>query len=366
LKFRRTLACVADEWRRACDNARLRRWLNALVDWLSDRRLRSRAFRKDGTRRDLYRLSSVLGSKLHLHPRDTMISAGLDWNYKNVAGLAALKAQMPFRLVAMCYDLIPAVFPRYYAARDVEVFNRFFQTAILFTDRFISISKQTTTDLIDFARLHGRSNLDVRNVRLGADAATRGDVIELPSELAAGRYVLFVSTIEPRKNHAFLLRVWKRLASGEGGGSGGFKLVWAGRRGWMVDDVFEELSQNAALVRDVIHIAAPSDEVLRSLYSHAAFCVYPSLYEGFGLPVIEAFSHGKPVIASSAGSLPEAAGGLAPCLDPTDEDAWVEAIGRWLNDPVLVANAARRIQTEFSWPTWSEAAAQIVALAREP
>jgi glycosyltransferase involved in cell wall biosynthesis len=187
----------------------------------------------------------------------------------------------------------------------------------------------------------------------------------LPAGLTAGRYVLFVSTIEPRKSHAMLLRAWKRLAAGEGGGTNGFKLAFAGRRGWMTDEVVTALEQDAVLRRDVIHVSDATDADLEALYAGAAFCVYPSLYEGFGLPVIEAFAHGKPVIASSAGALPEAAGHLAPCLDPKDENAWVETVGRCLNDPSLLAEQARRIRAEFSWPTWSEAAARIVALARE-
>ena len=367
LKIRRTLTCAADEWRRALDKGPLQRGLDRVVGGLLDARLRSHAIGKDGKRRDLYRLDSVLGPPLQLSARDTLLLAGLDWNTKDAAALAALKTQSPFRLVMMCYDLIPIVFPNFYATRDVDVFTRFFGTAIKSADRFIAISKRTAADLAEFARAHRHSGLDIRTERLGADAARRiGDTNALlPAGLAAGHYVLFVSTVEPRKNHAMLLRAWKRLAARERGGANGFKLVFVGRRGWMTDDVFTTLEQDAALRRDVIHIADASDQELETLYAGAAFCVYPSLYEGFGLPVIEAFAHGKPVIASSAGALPEAAGLLAPCLDPEDENAWAEAMGRFLNDPSLLAEQARHIRAEFSWPTWSEAAARIVTVARE-
>jgi glycosyltransferase involved in cell wall biosynthesis len=367
LRIQRTLACAVDERRRAISEGPLRRGLDRVTGALLDARLQSRALAKDGKRRDLYRLDSVLGTPLQLSGRDTLLLAGLDWNTKDAAVLTAMKARSRFRLVMMCYDLIPVVFPQFYAARDVDVFTRFFRTAIESADRFIAISKRTAADLAEFARAHGRAGLDIRTERLGADAARRaGDTsASLPTGLVAGRYVLFVSTVEPRKNHAMLLRVWKRLAAGEHGGANGFKLVFAGRRGWMTDDVFAAIEQDVALNRDVIHIAGASDEELEALYGNAAFCVYPSLYEGFGLPVIEAFSHSKPVIVSSAGALPEAAGFLAPCLDPKDETAWVEAMGRCLNDPSLVAEQARRIRAEFSWPTWSETAARIVAVARE-
>lgn len=368
LKIRRTLACAADEWRRSLGEGAMRQRLDGWVDALADRRLRSRGYGPDGKRRDLYRFDSVAGAPLNLKPNDVVLSAGLDWNYKNAARISVLKAQSPFRLVMMLYDLIPVVHPKFYAARDVDVFTRFFDDAIRHVDRFISISRCTTSDLVEFARARGRNGLDIRNEKLGADAARRsaGAGVALPAGLAPGRYVLFVSTVEPRKNHELLLRVWKRLAAGEAGGTGGFKLVFAGRRGWMTDHVFASLESDPALKRDVVHVGGASDDLLQALYAGAAFCVYPSLYEGFGLPVIEAFAHGKPVIASSAGSLPEAAGDLAPCLDPNDEDGWVEAMGRWLNEPELVAVQARRIAAGFSWPTWPEAAARIAAVAREP
>jgi glycosyltransferase involved in cell wall biosynthesis len=366
LKIRRTLACAADEARRRTNDPSKKRRLDSIVGMLLDRRLAARAIAKDGMRRDLYRLDSVLGTPLRFTPADTLLCAGLDWNNRDGVAIASMKARDRFRLVAMCYDMIPAVFPQFYAARDVDVFTRFFRAAVGFTDRFISISKRSATDLADFARAQGGREPDIRCERLGADAARGGAVTPLPDGLQAGRYVLFVSTVEPRKNHALLLRVWKRLADGEAGGTGGMKLVFAGRRGWMTDDVLAALADDPVLRRDVVHIPDASDNMLHALYAGAAFCVYPSLYEGFGLPVIEAFAHGKPVIASSAGALLEAAGTLAPCLDPNDDDAWVKAMGLWLDDKALVAEQARRIGAEFSWPNWPEAVSRIVAVAREP
>jgi len=95
------------------------------------------------------------------------------------------------------------------------------------------------------------------------------------------------------------------------------------------------------------------------LYRAAAFCVYPSLYEGFGLPIIEAFSHHKAVIASSGGAVPETVGGLCPCLDPTDEDGWFHELKRWIENPDTRVHYEAKIRSEFSHPTWEQAAAQI-------
>jgi glycosyltransferase involved in cell wall biosynthesis len=365
LRLRRRLACVFDRRRQALPPGTRRRIATLLADLLLSRRVRARVLDKDGRRRNLFWLDSVLGPPLQLGPNDTLLSAGSDWGSKDPAAIAALKQRTGFRLVAVCYDLIPILFPHYYGARDVEVFTQFFRAAIRFTDRFICISKQTAADLADFAQAHGCGGLDIRSERLGADAVKSNGDTAVPSELAAARIILYVSTIEPRKNHALLLRVWKRLVAGEHGGTGGCKLVFAGRKGWMVDDIVAALHDDPVLARDVVHVAHASDAALHALYRHAAFCVYPSLYEGFGLPVVEAFMHGKPVIVSSAGSLPEAAAGLAPCIDPNDEEAWIAAIGLWINDPAALSAQTDRLRAQFSWPTWREAAARIVAMACE-
>jgi glycosyltransferase involved in cell wall biosynthesis len=322
-------------------------------------------FASDGRRRSLYWLDAVLGPPLRLGRGDVLLSAGADWGSKDPAMIAALKQRSRFRLVMVCYDLIPILYPQFYGARDVDVFSRYFSAVVAFADRMICISERTASDLASFARSHGRNDLDIRSERLGADAAHATSGVPLPKVLAPGRYVLFVSTIEPRKNHALLLRAWRRIVAGEGGGASDFKLVFAGRRGWMTEDIIATLAGDPVIKKSVVHFDEASDALLDTLYRHAAFCVYPSLYEGFGLPVVEAFAHGKAVISSNGGSLPEVAGTLAPCLDPSDEGAWVAAIGRWINDPAALAAAAQRVAAEFSWPTWSEAARRIVALARE-
>jgi glycosyltransferase involved in cell wall biosynthesis len=366
LRLPRTLACWLDECRQQLPQGRLRRFATACADRLFSRRMRAQAIGSGGARRNWHRLATALGPAIRLGPGDTMLSPGFDWSNKDAAALATIKAHTGFRLVAICYDLIPIKFPQFYQSRDVDVFTSYFRSALRFTDRFIAISQRTAVDLADFAQAHGCQSLDVRTVRLGVDAARPvTTAVSLPMGLDAGRYVLFVSTIEPRKNHALLLRVWKRLAAGEQGGTGGCKLVFVGRRGWMVDDIFGAMTVDPELARDIIHVAAASDELLDRLYRDALFCVYPSLYEGFGLPVIEAFAHGKTTVVSSSGSLPEAAGDLVPCLDPDDDDAWVAAIGCRLNEPAIVAEESRRVVAGFTWPSWPEAAASIIALAQE-
>lgn len=150
----------------------------------------------------------------------------------------------------------------------------------------------------------------------------------------------------------------------EGGviGRTGFKLIFVGRRGWMNDEVQSQLDRN--LFSDtLLHFEHVDDEELSTIYANAAFCVYPSLYEGFGLPVIEAFAQGKAVICSTGGSLGEIFEGVMPCIPPHDESAWQRQIANWIEQPNLPKEAASRIASRFHATTWPEAICNIISLA---
>jgi glycosyltransferase involved in cell wall biosynthesis len=128
-----------------------------------------------------------------------------------------------------------------------------------------------------------------------------------------------------------------------------------------VDDLVAEIDAHPSLGKDLIVLSGVPDTVLTELYRNAAFCLFPSLYEGYGLPAVEAFAFGKAVIASTGGALPEVVGDLSPCLDPRDEDAWFETMRNWIADPAARAPFETAIRERFRHPTWSEAAEQFFA-----
>jgi glycosyltransferase involved in cell wall biosynthesis len=164
-----------------------------------------------------------------------------------------------------------------------------------------------------------------------------------------------VSTIEPRKNHAMLYRVWQRLLEQGVPQQAGFKLVFVGRPGWQRDELIATIASDARLGARLLHLSTVDDGMLAELYHAAAFCLYASTYEGFGLPVVEALSYGRAVIGSSGGAVPEAMAGLGPVLDPADEDAWFRTMASWIIDPALVASYEARLAT-YRPPTWPEVA----------
>jgi glycosyltransferase involved in cell wall biosynthesis len=181
--------------------------------------------------------------------------------------------------------------------------------------------------------------------------------------LYAGRYALFVSTIEPRKGHGMLYRVWRRLLADGVPQAHNFKLVFIGRIGWMVDELLDQINVDQAVTDSLLIMPNVEDGVLSTVYEGAAFCLYPSVYEGFGLPVVEALSRGKAIIASTGGALPEVVGEFSPCLDPADEDAWYGTLKQWITDPDARIPYENAIRARFHCISWREAAEQLFRAA---
>ncbi len=173
--------------------------------------------------------------------------------------------------------------------------------------------------------------------------------------------MLAVGTVEPRKNHATLLDAFERVLLDDPDAH----LVVVGRPGWHNEEVLARLDGHRELGRRLHWYRSAGDDLLAVLYAHARVVAVASVTEGYGLPVIEALSHGVPVVSSDGGALREAGGTLVEHVGARDVPAWVEALGRHLSDDELVA--ARRAHLEgYDAPLWSDTGAQVAdALVEE-
>ena len=178
-----------------------------------------------------------------------------------------------------------------------------------------------------------------------------------PDEAAAIRkrldisdnFLLFVGTIEPRKNLPTLVSAFEQIARSPGSG---LQLVIAGQRGWLVDDLFRRISNSSAVGRIKL-TGYVSDEELRALYSTCRVFVYPSTYEGFGLPPLEAMACGAPVIASRIPSIVEVCQEAALMVEPESVNALANAINYLLTNQdarTRLSSTGLRRTAEFSWP----------------
>ncbi|HEX8598256.1 MAG TPA: glycosyltransferase family 1 protein [Chloroflexia bacterium] len=178
-----------------------------------------------------------------------------------------------------------------------------------------------------------------------------------------GRVVLYVGTLEPRKNLPLLIRAFATLA--ENPAAEDVRLYIGGSKGWYYDEIFAT-AERVGLTRSgqVTFLGRVPDEQLPLWYNVATVVAYPSLYEGFGLPALEAMSCGTPVLASNTSALPEVVGGGGLLLDPGDERAWLEAMQRVLSDEQLRAELAARALGQAAGFGWDRSARETVAVYR--
>jgi glycosyltransferase involved in cell wall biosynthesis len=246
-------------------------------------------------------------------------------------------------LAVTVHDLAFERFPETFVSRWRWLYRAGVRAAIRRADAILVPSKATATDLAARFDLDG-SRVVVTPLAASTDVGT-SDPTETLDQLGVRRpYVLFVGTLEPRKNVARLIRAYRRVAP-----ELPHTLVLAGPLGWKVEGIVAELGDPPGRIR---HTGVVPAEQLDVLYRAAdAFC-YPSLYEGFGLPVLEAMQRGTPVVASTAPALAEVAGDAALLVDPTDEGSIADGLRRVLTDSSLADDLRRRGReraANFSW-----------------
>jgi glycosyltransferase involved in cell wall biosynthesis len=167
-------------------------------------------------------------------------------------------------------------------------------------------------------------------------------------------FLLFVGTLQPRKNLARVLAAFERLAAGGWPG----QLVLVGQRGWLSDPLFAAIAQPDSPAHGRIHLTGYlADDDVPIVYNGAEGLVFPSLYEGFGLPALEAMACGTPVLTSNTTSLPEVVGDAALQVDPLDTSAITDGMARLVGDAALRAKLRQRglvCAGQFTWRRTAE------------
>ena len=269
--------------------------------------------------------------------------------------------------LAMHYDAVPVLHPELTHPATVEKFVPHLAAQLRHADRLLAISRTVRDDLIAVARDRGWPQCDVQVVRLGSDFTSAGGdgdpdagAGDLETVLQRGDYLLCVGTLEPRKNQALLLDAFDAL----GDEIADLTLVVVGRAGWLVDDLVRRIQEHPLFGDRLFWLQGIQDAVLKRLYRRAGVMVYPSLYEGYGLPVVEALAAGTITLCSNRGALPEAASGFAELFDPTSAGDLVARLRRHFTD-----EAARERQRQaiagFEPPRWESTVATVVDAVRD-
>ena len=268
---------------------------------------------------------------------------------------------MPLRdvpTVLTVHDLIFHLFPEYHKPLNYWYLRWTMPLYVRRADALIAVSEATRQDLI---RLYGVPPAKVRVIPEAAAPhfrpAPAEDVARVRSRYRLPpRFLLTVGTIEPRKN---LPRLFQALARLEGAKRP--PLVVAGSKGWLYEETFRTV-ERLGLEGQVAFLGHVPEEDLPALYTAADLFVLPSLYEGFGLPVLEAMACGTPVVCSHAASLREVAGDAARYVDPRDPEAMAEVLREAWEDPDLRAALRARGLARAASFSWRRTAEETLAL----
>lgn len=263
---------------------------------------------------------------------------------------------LPGKLIYTLYDMSFIDHPEWTTEKNRKGCLEGVERAAAFADQFVAISEATKR-----AFLHHFPRVPPEKVKVIYPASRFGQPGFNPKPkqpkqkvFSTGKpFFLSTGTIEPRKNQAFLLDVYHQFRD-QGGDA--IPLVLAGKKGWMMDD-FEDIVAGSPWARDIHILGYVNDGELAWLYQHCLVNLYPSHYEGFGLPVLEGMSLGALAICSSSSSMPEVVGDAGILLPPRAREEWIHTLQSGLSDQQklnkLKAAAAKR-SAKFSWQRSAE------------
>lgn len=313
------------------------------------------AMRGEGTdlRQILARvLPSTSRGEVRLAPGDRLVLMGGEWAATGYGrALAHIKANSRCRVYELIYDLIPAILPHTCGPAVSRSFLSYMFEAVVNADGVVVTSKATTAELERFC-----SNLSIplpplEAFRLGEDLNCVPPIALTGVALTPRYFILTVGTIEFRKNQALLYQVW-RLAQEEGIELP--PLVIVGRLGWLAGDVLYAMREDPLVKGKIYVLTNVGDGELVWLYQNCLFTVFPSLYEGWGLPVAESLAFGRMCLTTRGGAIPEIAGDLLDYFSPYDARACLNLIVRYLDEATLAAKE-QEIRSKYRVWTWDQA-----------
>ncbi|WP_158809678.1 glycosyltransferase [Beijerinckia sp. L45] len=292
------------------------------------------------------------GPRFEFSTKDIFINCGLPWDNNVVSAVYQEKKKISFHYVQIVYDVIPTLMPELCVPGMLTNFPRFIIDAAWSADAIYCISDSTLNDLKAYLSKVEAPQPQLRRISMGAELFHGGDSLSSKCD-EVEKHVLFVSSMEPRKNHQFIFNVWQRLY-----GVIGPKLpalVFVGSQGWNTDNLAYYINNSELAHRGKVRFAAHlSDEQLDRVYRNSLFTVYPSLYEGWGLPISESLRYGKFCIASDTSSMSEAGQGLVELINPRDFEKWVDVCSYYILHPDKLKSREAEILLKRRVKNWEE------------
>jgi glycosyltransferase involved in cell wall biosynthesis len=268
------------------------------------------------------------------------------------------------RLVVTIHDLTPIKLPVYHTKKMIDHYISDIPQSLKKADMVIAVSNCTKNDILE--------HFDIAEERVRVTPEAANDNYKQISDKHAidkvkgiydidKDYILFVGTLEPRKNLVNLLKAYSILPDYL---KRDYALVLCGKKGWYYEEIFETVRE-LKLENKVIFTGYVPDKDIPLLMNGAAVFVYPSFYEGFGLPPLEAMACGTPVISTNVSSIPEVVGDAGILVSPTDVEELSDAMLRVLDNETLKAQLSEKGLKQASKFSWRATAEKTVELYNE-
>lgn len=273
----------------------------------------------------------------------------------------------PVPRVISIMDLAFFHFPEYFTKKDLAQLHSWTRYSVKKAKAIITISQASKDDIIKLYQIPGdRIHVVYPGIK---ETTTLTPHIYPMNELTAkygisDNYLLFVGTLQPRKNIARLIEAFAILRKKKDFSSSDLQLVVVGKKGWNYEEILAS-PEKFGVKESVKFLDFVSNEDLAMLYQHAKLFAWPSLYEGFGLPVLEAMKYGCPVITSNVSSLPEAGGDAALYVNPTDVEDIAEKLEKVLTDKKLRSDMVVKGKTHIMKFSWEKAAKETLSVLEQ-
>ena len=267
-----------------------------------------------------------------------------------------LPLRIPCPSVISILDVSYLYFPELFKKKDLYQLKLWGGHSIKKATKVLTISKSSKNDIINEYKIKAEK---VVVTYPGIKQIANMDKEELDKKFdIKGDYILFVGTIQPRKNIKRLIQAFAKLNKKD------LNLVIVGKKGWMYEETLNT-PQDLGISEKVKFLDFVSDKELPSLYKNALCFVLPSLYEGFGLPLLEAMQYGCPVITSNISSLPEAAGEAALYVDPESVDDIAEKMEKLVTEPKLREDLIKKGYEQVKKFSWEKTARETLKVLEE-
>jgi hypothetical protein len=301
--------------------------------------------------------SDLQTKSVHIGHEDTLLLLAGSWdNDLFIAYIVSLRRKVHPTIIHIVCDMIPIVAPNFSHEGIRRVFKNYMLKILPCVDGIAAISEAAKRDVEKVFSEYGLKKVPITVIRLGDDImlTKHPKRPESAKGLQKDAYILYVSTIEVRKNHALLYYAAKAAAAK---GIAIPKIVIAGKVGWLANDVYEVMQTDPGVKDKFVFLHGLDDESISWLYQNCRMGIMSSWYEGWGLPVAEALCYGKVAIASNTSSLPEVGGKLLDYFAPYDPMSCLKLLEKYNDDKVL-AKKTEEIRKHYKMVSWDETFAQ--------